>query len=142
MLLTLSSRKESDAKQKCLLNDEHKHTRQHEVAISTCGIEDWDILKIKRLRHNLCLTAGISSTLCNLYLRTHVHTDILSRHIDCLIGQHITHITIYADMSLFMTTYCRGEISREIEYAIGLPMSYMILSLTNTTRIVSYAYIR
>ena len=45
-------------------------------------------------------------------------------------------------MSLLMATYCRGEISREIEYAIGLPMSYMILSLTNTTCIVSHAYIR
>ena len=44
-------------------------------------------------------------------------------------------------MSLFMATYCRGEICREIEYAIGLPMSYMILGLTNTTCIVSYAYI-
>ncbi len=47
MLLTLSAGKESDAKEECLLDDEHEYARQYEVAVAACGVEYRYFLEIE-----------------------------------------------------------------------------------------------
>ena len=98
MLLALSTGEESDAKEKCLLDDEYEHTGQHEVSVAACGIEYRHLGKVKRFCCYLCLSVGIYTALCNLYLCAHEGADVLGRLENSLIGEHIAHVAIHADV--------------------------------------------
>ena len=132
----------SDAQQHGLLQNEYQHTRKNRITISPGGIEYRNFIEFQRMGGYFIIPIRESSSLGNLDSRVDLACHTLCGLENRLIGQHQTHIAIYAYMRLFTTIQLGVEIGWNIDDSMhNLPL-HQLLCFIETVAIVGGLDIR
>ena len=100
VVLTGSTRSQSDTQYQCLLDDQDEYGGNEEATIAARGIEYRHLFIGQRLHSNLIFPMCGVPTECYLSFRTEVGCHSLCRLVDGFVGHHQTHISVHADAGL------------------------------------------
>ena len=132
----------SDAQQHGLLQDEYQYTRKNRITISPGGIEYRNFIEFQWVGGYFIIPIRESSSLCYLDARVDVAGYGLRGLINRLIGQHQTHIAIYAHMRLFATIQLGVEIGWNIDDSMHILPLHQLFCFIETVAIVGGLDIR
>ena len=140
--LSRCSCRHSDAQQHGLLQNEHQYAWKNRITISSGGIENRNFIEFQRMGSDFIIPIRESSSLRNLDSRVD-----LARHTLCglenrLVGQHQTHIAIYAYVRLFATVQLGVEIGRNIDDSMYSLLLHQLLRLIETVAVIGGLDIR
>ena len=139
VLLARRSCRHSHTQEQRLLDDEHEHSGDDEIAISRRVVEYRHLLEVERPGGDLVLAVGVVAR--ELHLNPGVqfalnsHASLENR----LVGKHDAHVAVYPHVGLLHAVELGLEVLGKVYHSVGIATANALARLVETVAAQSHA---